>query len=250
MFHYCCITVLVEFENLPKGWISKKPTCSWNRGKAGGWERNKDLPEAASEAIDNIIKNKELTNKKVFNKVEKIENKIKFQSLGKTKPPTRLRVLRRLEGRTIYAGRLESEDEKVNTIFKGQSKELEDEINNIKSGKPGKVTNVFKMAEIVGGAKKQQEETHGIVDPENNEVVVATEQIKRVSLAHCMKVLQNNPIEPEAELWVQLESDMHEAEMKEDTDQEANITKEDFNYVVRKLKAKKENLSLPNKCRT
>ena len=41
--------VLVEFENFPKGWISKKPTCSWNRVKPGGWGRYKDLSEAASE---------------------------------------------------------------------------------------------------------------------------------------------------------------------------------------------------------
>ena len=92
---------IVEFENLPKGWINKKPTCSWNRGKPGGWERYKDLSEAASKAIHNIIKNNELTNKEVFNEVEKIENKIRFQSFGKTKPPTRLRDLSKA-GRTDY----------------------------------------------------------------------------------------------------------------------------------------------------
>ena len=40
------------------------------------------------------------------------------------------------------------------------------------------MTNVFKMAEIVVGAKKQREEAHGIIDSETNQVMVATEEIK------------------------------------------------------------------------
>ena len=68
--------------------------------------------------------------------------------------------------------------------------------------------------------------------------MVATEEIKRVSLTHCVKVLQNNSVEPEAELWVELESVMHEAVMNEDTDQETNIGKNDFDKVVQRLKLK------------
>ena len=52
------------------------------------------------------------------------------------------------------------------------------------------------MAKIVGGSKKQREDAHAIIDPETKEVVIATEEIKRISLAHCVKVLQNNPVEP------------------------------------------------------
>ena len=89
------------------------------------------------------------------------------------------------------------------------------------------------MAEMVGGGKKQKEEAHGIMDPKRKEIVVATEEIKRVSLAHCMKVLQNNPVEEDAALWVKLESAMHEAAMEDDTDNETNINKDDFDWVVR-----------------
>ena len=77
------------------------------------------------------------------------------------------------------ARRLENEEAEVDKIFKRQAQELEEAINNLKSAKFGKVTNVFKMAEVVGGAKKQKEEAHGIVDPETKEVVVATEEIKK-----------------------------------------------------------------------
>ena len=136
------------------------------------------------------------------------------------------------------ARRLESEEAKADKIFKRQAQELEEAINNLKAAKFGKVTNVFKMAEVVGGAKKQKEEAHGIVDPETKEVVVATEEIKRVSLAHCVQVLQNNPVEPEAELFVKLESVMHEAVMNDDTDKETNIDKNDFDNVLQKFKQK------------
>ena len=36
-------------------------------------------------------------------------------------------------------------------------KEIEDDINKLKFEKHGTVTNVFKMAEKIGGAKKQRE---------------------------------------------------------------------------------------------
>ena len=62
--------------------------------------------------------------------------------------------------------------------------------------------------------------------------------IKRVSLAHCVKVLQNNPVEKEAELWVSLESAMHESVKEDDTDHETNIEKDDFDHVVKKFKLK------------
>ena len=94
------------------------------------------------------------------------------------------------------------------------------------------------MAEMVGGGKKQKEEAHGIMDPETKEIVVATEEIKRVSLAHCLKVLQNNPVEEDAALWVKLESARHEAVMEDDSDNETNINKDDFDWVVRKFNLK------------
>ena len=97
-----------------------------------------------------IIENDELTNEEVAERIERIETKIKFQSFGKTKPPTKLKVSRRLETEASSATRMESEDEKVGKIFQRQCRDIEDDINNLKAGKLGRATNVFKMAEIVG----------------------------------------------------------------------------------------------------
>ena len=44
-----------------------------------------------------------------------------------------------------------------------------DEINKIKAAKHGRVTNVFKMREIVARSKKQQQEAHAVKDPRAGE---------------------------------------------------------------------------------
>ena len=145
---------------------------------------------------------------------------------------------RRLEERAKATRGLDSENRQACRIFQKQSKELEDDINNLKKERLGKVTNVFKMAEIVGGAKKQKEEAHTLMDPQTKEV--ATEEIKRVSLTHCVSVLKKNTGEPEDELWVTLKSQMHEEMMGDDKDGDTNINREDFDEVIDKFKKKKK----------
>ena len=191
--------------------------------------------------MNTVIENEDLSNEEVAEKIENNETKIKFQSFGKTKQPTKLKVSQRLGTGPKGACRMDSGDESANRIFNRQSQELEEEINNLKTGKFGKVTNVFKMAGTLGGSKKQREEAYAIIDPDSKEVVVATDQIKRVSLAHCVRVLQNKPAEPEAETWVKVESEMHEANRKDNTDHETNIDEDDFNLVMKKFKSKNEN---------
>ena len=46
---------IVEFENLPKGWIAKEKTSSWNQNKPNGWERYKKLTDNASVKIKKIL---------------------------------------------------------------------------------------------------------------------------------------------------------------------------------------------------
>ena len=90
----------------------------------------------------------------------------------------------------------------------------------------------------MGGAKKQKEEAHAILHPETKEIVVASEEIKRLTLEHCVKVLQNNPVEPEAELYVELESKLHDIMMEDDKDDDVNIDKDDFDEIMRKVQKK------------
>ena len=47
--------IVVEFENLPKGWIATETASSWNMNQPEGWKTYERLTEAASEKINNII---------------------------------------------------------------------------------------------------------------------------------------------------------------------------------------------------
>ena len=72
-----------------------------------------------------------------------LQKKIKFQAFGKTKPPTVKAVKRRLEVTKQSASRLDEEE--AEKLLRHQSQIIEDEINQIKAGKQGRATNVFKM---------------------------------------------------------------------------------------------------------
>ena len=89
--------------------------------------------------------------------IESIETKINFKAFGMTKPPSKAKLVRRMEITSTSARGLEAEEYKARKIYATQMKEIEDDINELKFEKHGTVTNVFKMAEKIGGAKKQRE---------------------------------------------------------------------------------------------
>ena len=81
--------------------------------------------------------------------------------------------------------------------MKKRSDILANEIADIKDMKQGRTSKVFKLRERIIGTKKQGQEACAVKDPKTKELIVATEEIKRVSLEYCKEVLSNN--KPEAE---------------------------------------------------
>ena len=69
---------------------------------------------------------------------------------------------------------------------------MEEEINKLKEGKFGRVTNIFKMKDIVAGGKKTPQEAHAVVDPETKELVVANKNIKIAALNHCINTFRHD----------------------------------------------------------
>ena len=183
-----------------------------------------------------VIENKSLTIKEVKKKTDALENKVKFQSFGKTKPATAAAKKRRLEERKEAATGMD--DKEARKLLHIQSQTIEDEINKIKSGRHGRVTNVFKMREVVAGSKKQQQEAHAVKDTKTGQTVVLCEEIRRVNLEHCVNVLKNNIPKPEVEVLLKCQSELHELMMKEDTDMDTTITEEEYKEVVAKFKKK------------
>ena len=138
---------------------------------------------------------------------------------------------------------MEAEEEaRASRLWKKQSEYIEEAINKIKIGKPGNITSVFKMREIVAGLKKPKLEAHAVIDSKTGEVVVSNEEIKRVNLEHCLKILKD--IEPvkDVKQLVKLESDLHDILMNEETDKELEITEEEYNIVVDKFKSKNKRI--------
>ena len=67
-----------------------------------------------------------------------------FKAFGNSKPMTARAEARRLEDKLKAAQGLDSE-ERVRALMKKQYSSMEEEINKLKEGKFGRVTNIFKM---------------------------------------------------------------------------------------------------------
>ena len=134
---------------------------------------------------------------------------------------------------------LETKEElKASRLWRKQAEYIEEAINGIKTGKPGNITSVFKMQEIVAGPKKPKQEAHAVLDSNTGEVVVSNEEIKRVNLEHCLKVLKDKEPENEVKLLIKLESDLHNILMAETKDKDEEVSKEEYDKVVDKFKSK------------
>ena len=110
--------------------------------------------------------------------------------------------------------------------------------DKIKSEKHGRVTNVFKMRELVAGPRKIQQEAHAVKDTKTGETVVSSEEIKRVNLEHCVNVLKNNIPKDEVKELLKFEYELHDQMMKDESDKDTNITEDDFDLIIGKFKKK------------
>ena len=160
--------IIVELQ-MPCAEPAEKLPLGWNLNKPGGWERYHDEAERIAEKIEMLSNDKDLSSEEVMEKVEKIQNKIKFTSFGKTKPKTK---------KSIADGmKADSTDEReAKELLKRQSDKMEAEILKIKASKHGRTTNVFKMREVVAGNKKSKQEAHAIMDVEKSNLEVLPER--------------------------------------------------------------------------
>merc|ERR1719319_224169 len=131
-------------------------------------------------------------------KVNKIEDKLKFRAFGKTKPKTEKKV----------AATKKKTDEE---ILKEQAKRLEEDILKVKEDTKGKVSRVFAMKKQLNGGKKEAQEPVAVRDPDTNELVVAAEEIKKVTINYCeanlKKNKENNKVKEECQRMRMMEKD-------------------------------------------
>ena len=113
-------------------------------------------------------------------------------------------------------------------ILSKQSKIIEDQINELKEKRLGRVGTIFKMKEMINGPKKGGQELTAVRHPVSGEMVVSTEEIKRVTLEYCVKNLENLPPDPEVEMDTNLKEYLHNIRMEDTDDDGFEIVKNYF----------------------
>ena len=229
--------IILHLENMPKNNQKVAKSTRWNVHKPGGWEAYMKISDEVSQEADKIIEDKNLTKNQIMKKFDNLQNSVKYRAFGKTKPMTNAKRKRRLEERLKAAEGLD-EDDKVKEVMRKQYDEMEEKINDLKSFKYGRATNVFKMREEVAGTKKAPQEPHAVLDVKTGDMVVSNKEIKEVTLEHCLNTFKNNKPEEDVKPLVDLMNKLHEKRMAEDDEEPMEITKDEFNETVAKFEKK------------
>ena len=124
--------------------------------------------------------------------------------------------------------------------MKKQSDILTKEIADIKDMKQGRASKVFKLCEKIIGSKKQGQEACAVKDPKTKELIVASEEIKKVSLEYCKEVLTNNKPEAEYKKEIMIKEKVHEVRMEEKVSGEIEFGQGDFTKVLDKMRKNKK----------
>ena len=222
--HYAVEVVVAGLPGAPdrEGRVARP--ANWNLGKPGGWERYEELSVEAARKIEEVLETEALNSEEIMKKVETIETKLKFKAFGKTKPKT--------EKKLAQNGTKEEEE-----LLKEQAKQIEEEILKVKEDRKGKVGRVYAMRKKVNGDGKEAQEPVAIRDPETGDLVVAAEEIKRVTLKYCEGNLTKKDELIKKE--VEMKEMCHKIRMDEkDDDDDCVIEKKDFEEIMRKFSSK------------
>ena len=107
-----------------------------------------------------------------------------------------------------------SDEIKDEDILREQSKQIEDQINKVKEQKLGRIGSIFKIKEGIIGPKKGSQVTTAVRHPDNGDMVVANEEIKRVTLEYCvcveMRVYCHSPTQPQPQFHLNMSWELHD----------------------------------------
>ena len=112
----------------------------------------------------------------------------------------------------------------------GKSSDLPNDIDSIEVIKINEVDAIglgakklYKIAEKIRGSKKGFSEPQAVKDPDSGQLVVSSKEIQKVCLDHCVKTLQDNPVENGFEREINVKEFLHEIRMKEGLDEESKV---------------------------
>ena len=129
----------------------------------------------------------------------------------------------------------------IKDIYLEQQKELND---MIEEGIRGDDLNkkMYKMRDLIEGPKIKPQEPMAINDPNTEELITDSDEIKRVSLEHNIKILTKNALRPQDEEKFQRIRAAHDRIMNSPDTDEWELEKPMFNKVSEKIKVKNKKL--------
>ena len=224
----------IVLSGMPGKTQNMEKAAIWNLGKPGGWDVYESVTGKRAKEIDILVEKENIDLEVMMDKIEKIDEEIKFNAFGKTRIKKRKPKLKQHVADVVV-----DEQDANQDIIRKEAKSIEDEIMKIKSQNLGRVGNVFKMREVITGPKKASQEPTAIRNPINGELIVSSEEIKNVTLAYCVDNLTKKPVDRPEFDGLELKKYLHECRMEEVHDDELDISKDDFEEVMKKFSQKK-----------
>ena len=224
--HYPAILTLHKLQGVSK---EKEKATKWNLNKPGGWELYHKISDQASDKIDKIVEDKSKNIDEVMNEFEKIHDKVKFKTFGKTT----IGKINKEDKKKIF----KSSEEEAEDLVRERAKKIESEVNEMKESNKGRVGNIIQLSKSINGNKKGGMEAQAVKHPESGKLLGTPEEIKSAVLLHCTKVLENNKPEEGFEKEIKLKDSLHDIRMS-DYDNETSDFKVDielFNNVIKKV---------------
>ena len=230
----------VELKGMPKKQEQEKQGTMWKLNNPGGWETYKSLTDKAAADIEEAIDTESDINN-VIKKINAIETKIKFKSFGKTKVSIHKvkKDVKCLNSCKLSScNQCKTQQQKDEELIEKRTKQIEEAVLKIKKSRQGRAGNIFKMKKEIVGSKKSKLEAIAIRHPENGEILVNKNEIKKVVLNYCVNNLQkNNPVE-EVKDSVNKTRETQIKLMKDTTGEGFKVTWNDFTEVLEKFKKK------------
>ena len=251
-------SIILIFKNLllAQKKMKEEQIVIWNTKRPGGWEQYGKLMESCPE-FDKINENENISNTEAFDKIMKIQKKIKYQAFGKVKFKKRFvdndlkkmyeernNIICRINDDKETNDVLEALDGKIaKQIIVSQRKELVEDIAEIqklkkKSGQVGAVFNVKNR--ILGNKKKPERESNAVINFKTKELEVSPDKIRKVSLEYVVNLLKNDEPDSDVQDDVELTKMVHVVRQldRSKDDPEDNLNQDDIDTAFEQMKKK------------
>ena len=165
--HYSCLLTIssLPFQQAGRG----EKQVRWNLAKKDGWQKYKELSDQNSSKLNKIIEDEDLTMQEIMDKVDKVQEKIKYKAFGKVT----------IGKKTAREPKEEESMENVEDIFNEQAEKAMEEIEKIQKENKSKLGRVWDVRKRVIGGKKTNIETNAVENPETKSLVVDKSEIKK-----------------------------------------------------------------------